>query len=52
MDLPDMLAAKRLALKKFDPDAKVIGIDLFDQAFAEHILALDHSKPLVIISED
>lgn len=51
MDLPDMAAAKRLALKKIDPDAKVIGIDLFDQAFAEHILALDHSKPLIIISE-
>ena len=51
MDLPDMAAAKRLALKKIDPEATVIGVDLFDQAFAEHILALDHSKPLVIISE-
>lgn len=51
MDLPDMAAAKRLALKKIDPDATVIGVDLFDQAFAEHILALDHSRPLVIISE-
>lgn len=51
MDLPDMAAAKRLALKKIDPEATVIGVDLFDQAFAEHILALDHSRPLVIISE-
>ncbi len=51
MDLPDMAAAKRLALKKIDPEATVIGVDLFDKAFAEHILALDHSKPLVIISE-
>lgn len=51
MDLPDMAVAKRLALKKIDPDATVIGVDLFDQAFAEHILALDHSRPLVIISE-
>ncbi len=51
MDLPDMAAAKRLALKDIDPEAKVIGVDLFDAAFAEHILTLDHNKPLVIISE-
>ena len=51
MDLPDMAAAKRLALKNIDPDAEIIGVDLFDKAFAEHIQSLDHSKPLVIISE-
>src|SRR5690606_13632392 len=46
-----MAAAKRLALKNIDPEATIIGVDLFDAAFAEHILALDRSKPLVIISE-
>ena len=51
MDLPEMAAAKRLALKEIDPTATVIGVDLFDQAFADHIQSLDHSKPLVIISE-
>lgn len=51
MDLPEMAAAKRLALKEIDPAATVIGVDLFDQAFADHIQSLDHSKPLVIISE-
>ena len=51
MDLPEMAAAKRLALKEIDPTAKVIGVDLFDQAFTDHIQSLDHSKPLVIISE-
>lgn len=51
MDLPDMAAAKRLALKNIDPEAKIIGVDLFDKAFAQHILTLDVNKPLVIISE-
>lgn len=51
MDLPDMATAKRQALATIDPQATIIGVDLFSSAFKQHIQALDHQRPLVIISE-
>ena len=51
LDLPDMAQMKREALASLQPDAKVIGADLFSDRFAAVFRTFDTSKPLVIISE-
>lgn len=51
-DLPDMANIKQQALIKLgQPNAEIIGVDLFSTEFANYLQTLDTSKPLVIISE-
>ncbi len=51
-DLPDMARIKQQALIELgQPQAKVLGVDLFSPEFAQSLQQLDSSKPLLIISE-
>jgi O-methyltransferase involved in polyketide biosynthesis len=51
-DLPDMAAAKRLALSQIEnPAPRIEAVDLFGEGFQQLLETLDPQKPLVIISE-
>lgn len=51
LDLPDMAQMKREALATLQPEAQVIGADLFSDKVSAVFRGFDVSKPLVIISE-
>jgi O-methyltransferase involved in polyketide biosynthesis len=51
-DLPDMAAAKRLALSQIEsPAPRIEAVDLFGEGFQQLLDTLDPKKPLIIISE-
>ncbi len=51
-DLPEMAAAKRLALSQIEtPAPRIEAVDLFGEGFQHLLETLDPQKPLVIISE-
>ncbi len=52
VDLPDMAAAKRLALSQIETsESRIEAIDLFSDEFQPLLDTLDSNKPLIIISE-
>lgn len=51
LDLPDMANVKRDALANLQPDAQVIGADLFSPELDRIFHQFDTNEPLVIISE-
>ena len=51
LDLPDMAQMKREALAGLQPEAQVIGADLFSERIDAVFRGFDVDKPLVIISE-
>jgi O-methyltransferase involved in polyketide biosynthesis len=51
-DLPEMAAAKRLALSQIEnPAPRIEAVDLFGEGFQHLLESLDPNKPLIIISE-
>jgi O-methyltransferase involved in polyketide biosynthesis len=51
-DLPEMAAAKRLALSQIEsPTPRIEAVDLFGEGFQQLLDTLDPQKPLIIISE-
>ena len=51
-DLPEMAAAKRLALSQIEnPAPRIEAVDLFGEGFQHLLETLDSTKPLIIISE-